>query len=254
MEHSKLVPLASFKKEKLTIFEIANLVISFYGRLAKQNDCYSKVRIISERASLYQFIDVNESKAEYLLAEEILNQNIDDIKKINKIENPDIHFSRDNSILFSLESKINQDTLSTLSFCFTTSKLVHTSIGSIVINKKCFDSFEKSKLFLETVNNSYDVKYSVIKISDRALNRVARTYKAPLGWISYFSNDYEINIPNDLEGIEYEFAEKGKYLILTRENLSVNNSKDSFYKDKLLQLMEEIKHKVPEYSKVKRTN
>lgn len=245
MKNGNLVPLVILKKEKLSIVQIAKLVINFYKKLALVDGNYSQINIISEKKSLHQSIDVNDLNADQYLAEEILNHNIDDIRKINNVANPDINFSRDDMISIGLEAKIERDTLITLSYSFST-KLPR--IGSIVVNQKCFDTFEKAKFFLETVEKSFSIDYSVIKISDRELNKKARTYKSPLGWITYFSNDYETPIPEDLEGVEYEHTEKGKYLILTRDIPTSPETLESS-KQKLLELMEEIKQRVPEYGK-----
>jgi hypothetical protein len=76
-----------------------------------------------------------------------------------------------------------------------------------------------------------------------------KQFKRPLGWITYFSNDCKPEIPNDLKGIEYEFTDKGKYLILTREDFTADKETYEAHKQKLLNLMDEIKNRVPEYSK-----
>lgn len=251
MEHSKLVPIIVLKKERLTILEIASSVIEFYSNLAKCNNYYRKVSIVSEKPSLYGSIDVNESEAKHLLAEEILNRNINDLIKQDEIKKPDIHFLMNKALIsFSLDTMIGDDPFATLNFCFTTSKNLNTSIGSIVINKECFNSFKKAKEFLDLATQSFNVEYSALKISDRPLNRIARAFKAPLGYITYFSNDYELDIPNDLEGVEYEHTEKGKYLILTRDNLTFEDESEiKLYSDKLANLMETIADRVPEYKK-----
>jgi hypothetical protein len=246
MEHSKLLPLGILKKERLTIAQIAKLVINFYKNLAVVDNDYSQINIISEKKSLLQSINVSDSNASQYLANEILHQNIDDIRKIDKVDNPDINFSRDAIISFGLEAKTYVETLITLSFSFST-KL--PGIACIVVNQKCFDTFRKAKFFLETFEKSFPIEYSVIKISDQELNKVARGYKAPLGWITYFSKDYEIPIPDDLEGIEYEHTNNGKYLILTRDDITKDTETFQFNKNKLLDVMEEIKRRVPEYSK-----
>ncbi len=56
-------------------------------------------------------------------------------------------------------------------------------------------------------------------------------------------------MPDDLKGIEYEHTDKGKYLILTREDFTADKEIYEAHKQKLLKLMEEIKRSVPDYSK-----
>lgn len=240
------MPLSILKKEKFSIIQIAEMVINFYKKLTAIDANYNRIKVISERNSLYENININDDTAIKHLADEILNRNIDDIRKIDKVENPDVNYSRDKSIIFSLEANIEKEPLITLNYSLST---LTPRIGSIVVNETCFDTFEKAKFFLETIKKSFPIEYSVIKISDRALNKVARGYKAPLGWVTYFSNDYEIPIPDDLEGIEYEHTDKGKYLILSREDITSDPEKLEVGKQKLIGLMEEIKRRVPEYGK-----
>ena len=72
-------------------------------------------------------------------------------------------------------------------------------------------------------------------------------YENRLGWITYFSNDYEIQIPNDIEGFDCEYAENGKYLIATREDFTVSKEAYQVQKEKLLKAMEYLGRSVPGY-------
>lgn len=250
MKHSKLVPFALLKKERLTITKIAQLTIDFYRNLSLDNDNYSKLKIVSEKKSLFENIQIQDSNAVEILAHEILHQNTDKIIEMDKVENPDINFIfKETFISYALQTRIDIDTLITLDFCFSVSKHLGSSIGSIVVNDECFNTFSKAKLFLETLETSFPTEYSVIKFSDREFSKIARVYKAPLGWITYFSKDSEISIPDDLEGIEYEHTDTGKYLILTREDFTTDKEIYDAHKQKLLDTMEEIKRRVPEYGK-----
>lgn len=249
MKRTSLVPGFTLRREKLSINQIAKQVIDFYIRLSSFDNNPSQVNIVSEKKSLHQSIEVNDANAEKQLAEEILYQNTEEIRKMDKVENPTPDFVMDKSIIsIGLETKVHEETLMSLNFSFLDSNNLKSGVGSIVINPICFDSFEKSKFFLDTAKESFSVDYSMIKIFDRDINKLSRGYKAPLGWITYFSNDYEMPIPDDLEGIEYEHTENGKYLILTREN-PITPEVIEINKEKLLGVMEEIKKRVPEYGK-----
>lgn len=247
MKQSKLVPLAILKSESLTIEEIAKLTIDFYKEISINDDNYSHIQIVSEKEPLFFNIHISDTDAIERLAKEILHQNLEKIIEMDKEENPSTNFLFKNTFIsFALKTQAENETLSTLDFCFSTSKQLDSSIGSIVINEKCFSSYSTAKLFLDVLQKHFKINYSVIKIADREINKVARGYKAPLGWITYFSNNYEISIPNDLNGVEYEFTDNGKYLILTKE---VPTNDMEMNKQKLLSVMEEIKRRVPEYSK-----
>lgn len=247
MKHSKVVPFVLLKNQEMSILEIAELVIKFYQNLAEKDCTYNLINIISEKEALFPAINIQASNSIQMLAEEILHQNIDDIRKIDGVDNPGLDYCRKGTggISIGLETKIEKETLITLNFSFY---LNRSAIGRIVANESCFDTFEKAKYFLIAANSVFPVQYSAIKISDRALNKVARRYKAPLGWITYFSCDYEVPIPDELNGIEYEFVDGGKFLILSREDISVDEGKLELEKEKLIKLMEKVEIESPSYS------
>ncbi|MFA0961866.1 hypothetical protein AB9P05_08655 [Roseivirga sp. BDSF3-8] len=249
MIRAKLVPLVTLKREKLSIAQIAEQIINFYVKLSLSDADYNQISVVSEKKPLYQSINVNADDAKQQLAEEVLHKNIKEIQKMDKVENPTLDFVMSESIIsIGLEVKSQNTSLMTLNFSFQNSNSFRSKIASISVDEVCFDALGKAKFFLDTAKASFSVDYSVIKISDRDLNKVARGYKAPLGWVTYFSNDFEIPIPDDLEGIEYEHTDNGKYLILTRENPIAPETIET-NKEKLINLMGEIKERVPEYSR-----
>jgi hypothetical protein len=249
MIRATLVPGVILRREKLSINQIAEQIIRFYKKMSLFDENFDQLNVVSEKKALNQIINVNSDTAISLLAKEILHKNIDEIRKMDKIENPEIDFIMDKSIIsIGLEVKNQETSLMTLSFSFLDSDNLKSGIGGISADQKCFDTFEKAKFFLDTAKASFSVECSVIKISDRDINKVGRGYKAPLGWITYFSNNYEISIPDDLEGVEYEYTDSGKYLILSKENPTSPEMLE-ISKEKLINLMEEIKERVPEYGK-----
>ncbi|MGC6431094.1 MAG: hypothetical protein ACON5F_08635 [Jejuia sp.] len=184
------------------------------------------------------------------MAEEILNQNIKNIKQLDGVEKPDINFLMGEAFIsFSLKTKIKSECYIILSYCFSLSNFLNSFIGPIVVNKTCLDTFEKASLFLEIANSSFNVLYSVIKVSDRELNKEVRKYRAPLGWITYFSNENDIKIPKNLEYIKYKYIDNGTYLILTKENPEDREILYGEIKTRLLSLMKQIELEVLEYLK-----
>lgn len=248
MKHSKVVPLAILKKSAFSIIQIARLIITFYKSLSEENLNYNHIYIISEKKPLFQNIDIQQSDSVQKLAEEILHRNIDDIRKIDKISDPDVNYCRDGrgGINISLQTKIKDDTLITLNYSFYQNR---SAIGSIVVNELCFDTFLKTKKFLEAANKTFPVDYSVMKISDLLLNKISRDYVAPLGWITYFSESYDDLIPDDLQGVRYERTDIGKYLILSLEDIPKDAEKLEVVKKELIQLMGQIEKESPTYSK-----
>lgn len=190
-------------------------------------------------------LSVNKEGTLDIIEKTILEFSKGDILKHEGESNPDINYSRDFgfSVLIQYKSR-NQE----LSF---TGKLGSNSVnalGQLSNNGFTVDSQVGNKIFRGLIDTGL-VKYGVIKFSDVKFLKACRPYKYPLGWITYFSNDYEIPIPDDLEGIEYEHTDNGKYLILTREDFATDNETYEAHKQKLLEVMEEIKRRVPEYGK-----
>jgi len=122
-------------------------------------------------------------------------------------------------------------------------------IGTISFSKSETKDFDWYFTLLKGISEGFITNYSKIGFIDTPFNQNCKSYKSPLGWITYFSNDYEIPIPDDLEGIEYEHTDKGKYLILTREDFTTDKETYEAHKQKLLDVMAEIKERVPEYGK-----
>ncbi len=248
MKHSKVYPFIQMESQIFSIVEISELIISFYKILTVKNSDFKRINIISERKMKFPTVDVYEINAIQILAENILNYNIGDIIKVDKVSNPDINYKRTErgGIHIGIETKNKSDTLISLTFSFYKKRC---AIGSIVTNEICFDTFEKAKDFLEAANSVFCVDYSAIRILEPSLNELVFEYKAPLGWITYFSNGYEVSIPNDLNDVEYEYTEKGKYLILTKENISTDLDKLELNKNKLIELMKQVDVKSPTYSR-----
>jgi hypothetical protein len=73
--------------------------------------------------------------------------------------------------------------------------------------------------------------------------------KIPFGWITYMAKKNTIKIPGDLPNIEYEYDEDGMYLIATRDDFSIEKQVYQEQTQKLLNVMTEIKQRVPDYSK-----
>ncbi|HPK09118.1 MAG TPA: hypothetical protein PK246_02185 [Saprospiraceae bacterium] len=248
MKHSKVVPLIILKNERFSILQIAKLIINFYQNLVEKNSLFNIINIISEKETIYSVIDIQKSNSIEMLAEEILHRNLEDIRKIDGVDNPNLDYRRGEKggIHIGLETKIENDTFISLTFSFYP---YQNAVGRLVVNELCFDTFEKAKDFLTAANNVFSVKYSAIKITDRLLNKIASEYRAPLGWITYFSFDYDIPIPNDLDGIEIEYICNGKYLILSKEDISVQEEKLELCKQKIISTMKQIENKCPDYSR-----
>ena len=71
----------------------------------------------------------------------------------------------------------------------------------------------------------------------------------PIGWITYFSDEYEISIPDDIKEVRYEFVDGGKFLITSDEDFM--RDKEAYFANraKLTRIITELKRRVPEFVK-----
>jgi hypothetical protein len=193
----------------------------------------------------FQIDKLSEENAVDLIALTILNFSKYDIRKYEKEQNPTIEYSRDFGFSFVLMYKHGN---SKISFSVKVGNpkacgMTLLSYGGDKLNLKlCYSTLKA------LVSGSNAIKGS-ISLLDLPFQEGNKNIIAPLGWITYFSNDFKPVIPDDLEGIEYEYTDKGKYLILTRDDFPTDKKIFEGYKQKLLNIMEEIKRRVPEYSK-----
>jgi hypothetical protein len=229
-----------------SIYQIANDLDRVFKALSKSDTVFNQIYFIARKEE--KLIDINDEQSVDLLANNLLNYSLKDIKKFDKIESPDVNYSRPYGYSFGLSFR--EDTKSVLCLSFKMGGDSGNSIGSISLTNYLVRDYVSFKEILSTFNENLAINYSSIRLIDIEFLTIANSkYKNHLGWITYFSNDYEIKIPDDLEGIEYEYTDKGKYLILTQDNLSVDESNDDAYKTRLLELMKETAERVPEYSK-----
>lgn len=192
---------------------------------------------VSFRADL-----LSKEEAVKIISSAILNFSKYDIAKYEKEQNPTIEYSRDFGFSFVL-SYGQTMSFNIITGCSTANGL---SLLSYNINNS---SFEYYYGILRTIVTGSNAIRGAVGIRDLPFQKTCKNIIAPLGWITYFSKSFKPEIPDDLEGIEYEHTDKGKYLILTREDFTTNKETYEAHKQKLLKLMEEIKRRVPEYSK-----
>lgn len=185
---------------------------------------------------------LSKEEAVKIISSTILNFSKYEIAKYEKEQNPTIEYSRDFGFSF-VRSYGQAMFFYIITGCSTANGLSLLSYNS---NNS---SFEYYYSILRAIVTGSNVISGAVGIRDLPFQKSCKNIIAPLGWITYFSRSFKPEIPDDLEGIEYEHTDKGKYLILTRENFTTDKEIYEAHKQKLLNLMEEIKRRVPEYSK-----
>jgi len=235
-----------FKTGKQTISEVSNTIYCILQGLSNVDPFFKHPLLRQEKFEDVK-IDLSAGKNVVLktLASTIIDFSKGDILKYEKESNPTDNYSRDFGFSILIQYK---DQGREISF---TGKLGSNSVNGLgqLSNNGYIISLEFGQKILRALIDSCDVQTGVLKLSDLDFLKASKPFKYSLGWITFFSNDYKLQIPDDLEGIEYEHTDKGKYLILTREDFTTNKETYEAHKQKLLNLMEEIKRRVPEYSK-----
>jgi hypothetical protein len=199
----------------------------------------------NQRDVQFNIRELSKEEAVSLMSLTVLNFSKYDIRKYEKEQSPTISYSRDFGFSFVLSYKKDGVEISfvpRLGAADACGMNILSYRGNEMTFLWCHDVLQALVLGSKAIKGSVGVR-------DLPFQKACKDIIAPLGWISYFSNDFKPEIPNDLEGIEYEFTDKGKYLILTREDFTTDKEIYEAHKQKLLNIMEEIKRRVPEYSK-----
>lgn len=229
-----------------SVLEVSEYVIDALKKMSALDEAFSVAYFLYKKESVS--FEVNKYGAEEELARHILAHSKSDIAKFDRIVNPDSVLSRSYGFTFGLQFMDGGGKLISLTFKLGGDK--GNKIGTISIAKNLNREWKWYRWVIDSFAWSGWIQCASVRPNDPSyLEWCVKSFKFPLGWITYFSNDYEIPIPDDLEGIEYEYTDKGKYLILTRKDFTDSKEKYEAAKLRLLELMEEIKRRVPEYAK-----
>jgi hypothetical protein len=239
---------ANWKPERQSIIEISAHLWSILKALESVDLLFSKPILSKEKHEdvCIKISHVSREIAVKLIASTILEFSKSDILRYEKEENPSFNYSRDFGFSLVLSYKVNEENV--ISFVPRMGSTQANGIGTLSFSK----NLEKDFLWYQRVLHALitnNASWGAVGLRETPFNKACKDIIAPLGWITYFSNNFRPEIPNDLEGIEYEHTEMGKYLILTREDITTNKEIYEVNKQKLLNIMEEVKRRVPEYSK-----
>ena len=247
MAKSIFIIRSKFRSKKRSIQEVSEFIVRIIKQLSLLDDTFSNP-IHAKQGFKDEQLDINHPDIIEKLSELVLETNKSDIKQHEKEKNPTVNFSRD----FGFRLLFNYEVNGKKNFSLT-AELGGTNYQSIRL--EYFNrEFEHSQNWYESVLkclvNESNAYYAGITVTLSTFLDLLRPLKVnqPFGWLTYFSNDNEIQIPDDLEGFEYEYTEQGKYIILTRDDFTVSKEAYEVQRDKLLAVMKEVKERVPKYS------
>jgi len=242
MIHSDLDFFLELKNEQKSILEIAEDLYLCIKEITVVKPIFSEVQFLQKKGEIN--IELDSKIFIKTLAENILSYSLKDIKQFDKIESPDINFSRSYGFTFALLLKSEN---SELCLTFKLGSDSGNKIGTISNKSKSNNSFDWYNSILQSFTKNLDVDFGVVRPNDMDyLDICYDNYEYSLGWISYFSNNYKLSIPDDLNGIKYQYTDNGKYTTSTEDNFDNNFEVN---KQKLLTTMKTIAERVSEYKK-----
>jgi hypothetical protein len=232
------------KEKKLSIFDIAGDIVAALRILSNYSDLF-RIAFFLQKKDVIS-INIDEENARYVLAENILAYSLADIQKHDAILNPGINYSREYGFTFGL---LFMDLgKKVLSLTFKLGSNTKNTIGTLSLDKNYSNDFKWYKNILDSFIQTNSVLYASVGPNDiHYLEASLKRYKYTLGWITYFANDLPITIPGDLEGMDFEYIDKGKYLFLSRADFTADQKNYESYIQKLLAVMEEIIRKESKY-------
>ncbi|GAA4274608.1 hypothetical protein U6A24_16675 [Aquimarina gracilis] len=238
---------SSFESNHKSILQVSVFLVRIIKQLSLIDDSFNSPIHCKEGFKDEQ-LDINKPEIVEQLSQLILETNKSDIKQHEKEENPTTDFSRDFGFHILFNFKLGNKEVFSITSVVGATKYEYIKVE--YFNR----DFEHSQNWYESVLkclvNETNSRYASINIILSTFNDLKRplNIKQPFGWFTYFSNDNEIQIPDDLEGVEYEHTEEGKYVILTRDDFTVSKEAYEVQRDRLLAIMKEVKERVPEYS------
>lgn len=234
----------NWSPQKKSIIDASNDLWSVLKALSTVDSLFS-IPVFSkenQKDVSFRIDELPKEEAVNLISLTVLNFSKDDIRKYEKELDPTIEYSRDLgfSIVVAYREQIS---FNVIIGCSNANGLTLLGYHSEKVN------FEWYYNILRALVSGSNAVRGAIGVRDLSFQRAVKNIIAPLGWITYFSKEFDPIIPDNLNGIEYEFTDKGKYLILTRENFNSDTESYEANKQKLLSLMENISKSVKNYSK-----
>lgn len=247
----KLLPYKVFfskKPNQQNILDIAQSLIALLKLLEKIDPVFRSFNVVSEK-KIGGVEDIYENNAANVLAEKLLLSNLRDIRKYDKVKNPDIFYSRESpTFTCALTFGVGEERFS---WDFSWGSIIKWNVTTLMYSKKRLPSLswymDVVKIFIEV----FSVEQAIIRFGD--INIWKKTedlnLKFPLGLINYFSNDFEITIPDNLPHVIYEQMPNGKLFYFPSEDINAAGEPFDKLVNNLFEVMAALKDASPNYGK-----
>jgi hypothetical protein len=237
---------------KLSVESAAKEVISILEELGKIDSLFLFPNLtIGENLE----VPINLSKGEIEvhskeLAEGILKAEWDDIIRQESSSIPTIKYIRLDGYPVLLRYQLNNKTIFWIG-CRIGSNVNQTFTIRGFSSNKLFDFSWYERIFKSLIFTT-NAKLGTVVMSNESFGKFYNrlNIKYPIGWITYFSDTYEICIPDDLSEVRYEFVDGGKYLYTSDEDFMKDKEAYFANQEKLQRIIHELKERVPEFVKL----
>lgn len=236
----------AFSSEDVSILFVAQEVFRILTSLCEVDDLF--LYPVHTNGSRDELIDLAIVDAEYI-AKLILDTERNEITQHEGEPKPTINYKRVNGgFSFNAKYLLGDET----AFYINIGKGFSVDGVSISgFNRSIEFSYSWYKTLLYKIVECFNPFFATVKLSNQQSNVFYNqmNIKYPIGWITYFSDSYEFCIPEDLEGVDYDLLEGGKYLCSS--NIDFMKDKAAYYSNqaKLERIINEIKERIPGFIK-----
>lgn len=238
-----------FKQPKQqTIFEMAQSLIDLMKLLEPIDSIFKCFDVVSEK-KIGGVENIYAEDAIIRLAEKILLRNIRDIRKYDKVESPDIFYMRESpnfSCALSFGEGKNQ-----FSWLFSWGGSVEWRVTTLMASKNYLPNLNWYLSIVKIFIHFLAVEEVIIRLGDMNIRKKTEelNFKFPLGVINYFSNDFEITIPDNLPHVIYEQMPNGKLFYFPSEDINASGEPFDKLVNDLFEVMAALKESSPNYAK-----
>lgn len=249
MKAKSLLSIISYSNKSIdpSIIDVASKVYHLLKYLSKFDSIFERTHHFN--GSKETEIEISNEVTIDKIAQLILNSERNEITQHEGIINPTIYYKRKGGG-FSFNSRFLIGSDKRFAFNYGCGYLVD-GVSIYNFNKDYEYDYAWYEQIIRRVVDHMNPFFASIYINNQPWNIFYNqmNIKYPIGWITYFSDRLEFNIPDDLNEVKYKFEDGGKFLYTSDEDFM--KDKDAYFsnREKLERVINEIKYRVPKFVK-----
>lgn len=242
---------AIYQGSQASIQESAGQIINILKSLSVMDEIFLQPIFITGQKGRIAVDLSNSNLVEQtkLISEALLRRTKYDIKLYENVNNPDENYRRKDGFKIMIEFEINMKT------SFHCSCLM----GAEICQTFTFLGYEDSELkeynwyfeLLKIMVSHLQCLEGILFIKAGGFGKFYVDLKAMhhLHWISYYSNDFHLKIPDNIGSVEYLHTDNGKYLITSQDDFLKDKESFEHHKEKIKGIVDEMKARIPGFAK-----